>query len=825
MKIFTVLLGFLLPLLTWSQSIKSPTEFLGYELGTQFTRHHEVVDYYQYLASEASDRVQLQEYGKTNERRPLLLAFVSSAENIRNLETIRTEHLKSTEGNSNASKAIVWLSYNVHGNESVSTEASMQTIYELLTSKRAYLENTVVIIDPCINPDGRDRYVNWYNQFKNTPNQVNPDSKEHHEGWLSGRANHYMFDLNRDWAWLTQVESQQRLPMYNKWLPHIHVDFHEQGVNNPYFFAPSAEPFHEVITPFQRSFQETLGRNHAKYFDANGWFYFTKERFDLFYPSYGDTYPTYNGAIGMTYEQGGSGRAGLGVITDIGDTLTLNDRIDHHKTTGLSTIEVASQNVDKLNQEFQKFYQPRNFKYKSYVLAGEFDKLHLLMKLLYKHEIKFQLNSDKNIQGYNYRTGKTGKTNIGDSHAIVVSTNQKKGTLVKVLFEPDAKLSDSLTYDITAWSLPYAYGLDAIASESRIIGLGNSDKPMYFFNGAPIKDMEDTNVYAFLTDWNSMMDARFLAELLKNKIRVRRAEKPFTIDGVMHDRGSLIITASDNKNNIEFFTTLRSVAEKHSKRLRPTATGFVDQGKDFGSSYVSMITPVKVGVLSGDPTSSLRFGEIWHFFEQQLHYPLTVLDGDYIKRTDLSEYDVLILPDGRGYGNFMDESMLKSMKEWVAAGGRLIAMGNAIDAIDGKEGFGIKIKEHKKDTTDLEVDLFENEQRERIKKAITGAIFKTKVDPTHPLAFGYGDTYFTLKLGNDSFDYLESGTVAYIENNTKPVAGFAGSEAQKIITNSLVFGVENHKRGQVVYMVDNPLFRGFWENGKLFFANALFMID
>src|SRR5690606_10558989 len=244
---------------------------------------------------------------------------------------------KSTKGEGAPTKAIVWLSYNVHGNESASTEASMQTIYDLLTSKSDYLENTVVIIDPCINPDRRDRYVNWHNQFKNVPNIIDPNSKEHHEGWLSGRSNHYMFDLNRDWAWLTQIESRKRIKIFNQWLPHIHVDFHEQGVNNPYYFAPAAEPFHEVVTDFQRNFQVTMGKNHAKYFDANGWFYFTKEIFDLLYPSYGDTYPTYNGGVGMTYEQGGSGHAGLGISTFIGDTLSLHDRIAHHHTTGLST--------------------------------------------------------------------------------------------------------------------------------------------------------------------------------------------------------------------------------------------------------------------------------------------------------------------------------------------------------------------------------------------------------------------------------------------------------------------------------------------------------
>ena len=356
---------FLLSCAISAQNLKSPSEFLGYELGTQFSRHHQVVDYYEYLAEAAPDRVKLVTYGATNERRPLLLAYVTSSANMGNLEQIRQEHLKAIQGEGNQEKVIVWLSYNVHGNESVSTEASMKTIYELLTTKSAYLDNAVVLIDPCINPDGRDRYINWYNQNKNTPYQVDPNSKEHHEGWLSGRSNHYMFDLNRDWAWLTQVESQQRLKFYNKWMPHIHVDFHEQGVDNPYYFAPAAEPYHEVITSFQRDFQKTIGKNHAKYFDANGWFYFTKEFFDLFYPSYGDTYPTYNGSIGMTYEQAGHGRAGLGILNDEGDVLTLKDRIAHHTTTGLSTVEIASKNAKKLNIEFKKFFTNSNFKYKS----------------------------------------------------------------------------------------------------------------------------------------------------------------------------------------------------------------------------------------------------------------------------------------------------------------------------------------------------------------------------------------------------------------------------------------------------------------------------
>ena len=823
MKQFLRLFVLLFAFSSVSQEIQSPSKFLGYELGTEFTRHHEVVDYYQYLAEKASNRVLLQEYGKTNERRPLVLAYISSPENINNLENIRSEHLKSTIGKSTASKAIVWLSYNVHGNESVSTEASMQTIYELLTSKSGYLENTIVIIDPCINPDGRERYVNWYNQNKNTPHTTDPNSKEHHEGWLNGRSNHYMFDLNRDWAWLTQVESQQRLKVFNQWLPHVHVDFHEQGVDSPYYFAPAAEPFHEVITDFQRDFQTTIGKNHSKYFDAKGWFYFTKEVFDLFYPSYGDTYPTYNGSIGMTYEQGGSGRAGLGIVTKIGDTLTLKDRISHHLTTGLSTIEISAKNATKLNAEFQKFYQPKNYKYKSYVLQGNSDKMQSLTHLLAQHEIEYGKAHIGTVKGYNYVTGTYGNMKT-DTTDIIISTNQAKGTLVKVLFEPNAKLSDSLTYDITAWSLPYAFGFNAIASEKTVLARTKNKPPYSYINDSSTDLSRDA--YAYISKWNSMNDARFLAALLQAKIRVRHAKKPFTIDGKKYKQGSLIITKDDNKNDVDFLNKLTKIAAEHAILLTATSTGFVEKGKDFGSNHVQSITPIKIAILSGKPTLTLRFGEIWHFFEQQLHYPLTVLDANYIDDVDLSKYDVLILPGGSGYKRFFKDERLTYIKEWVKKGGKLIAMGSAIKGISEKEGFGIKVRKKDKDSTRIkEVKTYDERQRENIKDAINGAIFMTKVDITHPLAYGYEDTYFSLKLSNAAYEYMNTGTVVYLEQTTRPVAGFAGSEAQKKIANTLIFGVEKYGDGQIVYMVDNPLFRGFWENGKLFFANALFMVQ
>ncbi|MGB5692085.1 MAG: M14 metallopeptidase family protein [Flavobacteriaceae bacterium] len=800
-----------------SQNLKSPTDFLGYELGSKFTPHHRVVDYCEHVARNAGNQVKLQYYGKTYEDRPLLLLYISSEENIGSLEKIRQAHLESTKGGTGSEKAIVWLSYNVHGNESSSTEASMQTIYELLTTRQDYLENSVVILDPCINPDGRDRYVNWYRQVKNTPLEVNPLSREHHEGWHSGRSNHYMFDLNRDWAWLTQVESRQRIVEYNRWLPHVHVDFHEQGVDYPYYFAPAAEPFHEVITDFQREFQRIIGKNHAKYFDAKGWLYFTRERFDLFYPSYGDTYPTYNGAIGMTYEQGGGGRAGLGVLTSTSDTLTLKDRISHHLTTGLSTLEVASEHSKRLNQEFASFFKSHRYRYKSYLLKGRKDQLKNLASWLDMHHIKYGRGTGTMVKGYRYNTQKN-ESFKSDEQTLVIGTDQPKGTLVKVLFEPNAKLSDSLTYDITAWSLPYAHGLDALASETKVAHVE------YQAEETEVRDLTD-EAYAFFTAWNSMEDARFLTELLQKGIRVRHAREPFTIDDKTYQRGSLIITKKDNETEPNFIDILTEVSNNHQKIIYPTKTGWIDKGRDLGSRHIKMLEQPRVAMLGDTPTSTINFGEIWYFFEQELKYPLTILQSDRIKSAPLSDFDILILPHGSGYKEFLSEEILEKLKKWVEDGGQLVLVGGAIKGLADREGFDIKERELKKDSSIVDLNPHQQTARDLLKETVKGAIFKTWVDPTHPLAFGYNNQYYTLKRRNGSYDLLKSGNVVAIREHTIPVAGFSGSETAERLINSLVFGVQDKGKGRVVYFVDNPLFRGFWENGKLFFANMLFMLD
>ena len=804
---------------TYSQDIKSPSEFLGYELGTQFSRHNQVLDYFKYVSSEFPNQVVLEKYGETNERRPLYVTYISSVENIKNIENIRVNNLKHAgiidgDGDTSNNTAIVWLSYNVHGNESSSTEAAMKTLYKLVTDNNDWLDNTMVILDPCINPDGRDRYANWFNQNATIPLNTDPNTREHNEPWPGGRANHYLFDLNRDWAWVTQKESRDRLKVYNKWLPHIHVDFHEQGIDMPYYFAPAAEPLHEQITDWQRKFQKEIGNNHAKYFDKNGWLYFTKETFDLLYPSYGDTYPTFLGAIGMTYEQAGGGGAGLGVLNSENEILSLKDRINHHTTTGLSTVEISSKNADRLNNEFINFFKSQENNKTNYVIQGNKDKVKSLTKLLDYHEIKYAFASNNGkFNGYSYLMNKNTKVEI-NKNDLIIKTNQPKGKLVEILFEQKTKLSNPLTYDITAWSLPYAYGLEASVITQDIETIN------HVFNFEVNK--VNFNSMGYIFDWKSLDDAQFLAKLLNNNFKVRYTTKTVTTNGKKFSPGSLIVLDRD-QNITDFHKSIIKIADFHGRRSHDILTGISENGPDLGSSDVKLIHETKVAVLTGDQISSLNYGAIWHFFEKQLNYPLTHLNYETFNSVDLSSVDVLILPSG-----FYESSKgnNNALKDWVSSGGKVIAMDRALNSLTNLD-IGLEKNENENENEINKLVKYDERNKSRIKESISGAIFKINLDNTHPMAYGYEDNYyFSLKIGNSSYRLLEDGyNVGYLNNKPKPTSGFAGEKALDKISNSLVFGHQDYGNGSFIYMVDNPLFRSFWENGKLLLVNSIFFVD
>jgi len=820
----------------YSQNIKSPSEFLGYELGTQFSRHNQVVDYFKHVSSEFPSKVVLEKYGETNERRPLYITYISSENNIKNLEKIRNNNLNNAgmdgiKYDNYDSTAIVWLSYNVHGNESSSTEAAMKTLYMLVTENSDWLENTLVILDPCINPDGRDRYANWYNQNMTYPLNTDLDTREHNEPWPGGRANHYLFDLNRDWAWLTQKESRDRLKIYNKWLPHIHVDFHEQGIDEPYYFAPAAEPLHEQITNWQREFQIEIGNNHAKYFDKNGWLYFTKETFDLLYPSYGDTYPTFLGAIGMTYEQAGGGDAGLGVLNSENEVVSLIDRINHHTTTGLSTVEISSINARRLNSEFKEFFKSNNNSKVSYVLKGNKDKIKSLTNLLDQHEIIYGYSKNNNkVKGYNYSANKELKIDI-DKNDLIVSANQPKGKLVEILFEQKTKLSDPLTYDITAWSLPYAYGLEASVIDVKVETVGK-------ISNFKLNEI-NSNSIGYIFEWSSLKDAEFLSSLLTNDFNVRYNVKEITTNGEKFNPGSIILLQRDQNKN-DFHSSVIEISNLHERIIHEINSGISDSGPDLGSSDIKLLTNKKVATLAGDGISSLNYGAIWHFFEKTLKYPLTHLNYDTFNQVDLSSIDVLILASGFYSANSEYDTKIKN---WVSNGGKLIAIDRALNSLSrldiglNKNTNGIEnnisfvsdfsSRSNQESNNNHNLVKYNERNRSRINQSISGAIFKIHLDNTHPMAYGYNDNhYYSLKIGNSAYSLLENGyNIGYLKQDPKPTSGFAGQEALDKISNSLVFGHQNYGKGSFIYMVDNPLFRSFWENGKLLLVNSIFFVE
>lgn len=815
----------------WAQ-VKSPEEYLGYKIGTKITPHWKMLEYYRYVAEQVPTMVKYEQYGESIERRPLFVYYVSSPNNIAKLEELRLNNLKIAgewEGTPSLANmpAIIWISNNAHGNETSSGEAAMMTLFELVNPKntktKKELKSTLVIIDPCLNPDGTERYNNWQNGILGA--NYNPDlyAREHNEPWPTGRLNHYYFDLNRDWAWQTQQESIVRAKLYNRWLPHIHVDFHEQGINAPYYFPPAAEPLHEVITPWQQEFQGTIGKHNAQYFDKKGWLYFTKERFDLFYPSYGDTYPVYSGAIGMTYEKAGNSSAGLGVYTADKDTLTLVDRSIQHHASGLNLIEIVSQNSSRVVSEFQKFYQQANAgdlsTFQSYVIKydpARESSLRALTELLDKNKIRYYTTSGT-FKGIDYASKKN-QTYAVKEKDLVIPGNQPKGALVRVLFEPEAKLSDSVTYDITAWSLPYVYGLEGIASSTKV---GNT-KPYSF------ETVQNTvaNAMGYAFKWDGFASAQLMSALLQRKVAVKASEYAFKMDGVEFPKGSILVMFNNSKP-ASYKQLIKEQADKFSIKLYPIQSGILEGGKDIGSSDVKTIKAPKVMMLAGDEQRALNVGEVWHYFDQQLQYPIALVNPKDVSGIKWSEIDVFIMPRGN-YSFLKDKTQAEAFANWIKGGGKVIALENAISQLSTQPWSNIKAVKQDSTVKAKENPLkpYGDRERESLKEYTGGAIYKVQFDATHPLMYGNKE-YYTLKQDANLYQYFKDGkgwNVAYIKENGL-MSGFVGQHLSKQLKDGLIFGTESVGAGSVIYLVDNVLFRNFWDSGKLIMANALFQVE
>ena len=815
--------------------IQSPKDFLP-QYGSQVTFYHEVEDYFEHL-TENSSLIQKIPYGTTPQGRALTAYVISSEANLKNIETIRLQHLSqiglSEKTAITNEKAIVWLSFNVHGNEIGAIESALSVAFDLVNPEnkttKSWLENTVIILDPCLNPDGFSRYANWLRDISSVKTHSEWHDREHIEPWPGGRQNHYVFDLNRDWAWQTQPETQQRMVLYRQWMPMVHVDVHEMGYNEPYFFPPAAEPFHEQITSYQRQFHQKIGEHTAKKFDAEGWLYYTAERFDLFYPSYGDTYPSFNGAIGMTYEQGGIG-AGRAIKMRNGQILTLQDRIDHHQKAVLAAVELSSQQKEPLSKAFKAYFSdnrksPKG-KYQTYVLKKS-TKNDELLAVLNRNGIEYQtIGESKKLRGFSFETHQETDFQSNEDD-IVVQVDQPRTVLTQVLFEPFHFLKDSLSYDITSWALPWAHGVETYAVKTKTLfktkTISEQKKP---------SKADFASAFGYYIPWNSRASAQILSNLHQSNVRVKMVMKPQKMDGFDMQRGGLLVTKADNLH-LKNMSDLMFEHLQNKEDIQLIASGLGKYGGDLGGENYQLLKAPKILLLGGDGVRNIDFGQVWFYLDQVVKYPVSIVELSSFNRLDLSVFNTLILPSG--YYNF-SESAQKKIDDFVRNGGKIIAIDEALSLFEDKDSYSLTRFPSKDLASDFDkkqeeaqlknrISTYENEERQAISEQISGAVIENKLDVSHPLAFGLGKTYYSLKTTDKRYQWLKNArNVIYVPEQFKS-SGFIGHKIKAEIGGTVSFAAENKGRGTLIYMVDNPLFRGFWENGNLLFSNALFLVD
>ena len=787
-------------------AVPTPEAFLGYAIGERFTPPDRIVAYFEAVAA-ASDRVQLSRYGTTYQGRPLVLATVSLADNLSQIEEIQQQHRDAALHGKPADRdmLVVYLSYGVHGNEASSPEAAMLMLHYLATDEEtvpAVLQSSVILLDPMINPDGRARYVSWFETVSGASPNVHPNAAEHREPWPGGRTNHYYFDLNRDWSWMSQQETQARIPNFLAWMPHVHVDYHEQGVDAPYYFAPAARPYHARITDWQSEFQEEIGNDLGDRFDEEGWYYFTGEVFDLLYPGYGDTWPTYNGAIGMTYEQAGGPRGGLAIQTSIGDTLTLADRARHHFVTGIETVQTAYRLRSALISNHRDYHaRGRSGALEgpsAYVIrpSAHPARAATFVSLLERQGITVSgATSGTTVQARAYGTSATRRLPLqtGD---YVISTHQARGALAHILLESTTIVEDSVTYDLTAWSLPYLLDLEAY----EVVGNPPSDAPRIAMNYvAP----EAAYAWAIRPDGNAA--AQCIGTLHLDGLRLRVADRAFAQGPALFPAGTVILARPDQPHRWRG-DLLRDYPACQGPFVHALQSGRSTDGPDLGGGSFEVIRTPTIAIPYSDDVSASEFGELAHTLERGLNYPiLRIHPSSLIDR--LADVTVIVLPGG-SYDDVWTEADRRTLSEWVRAGGRIIATSSALRFFEGQSDWGLAARRRMPDEDTTKIVPYEAEDRHDISTDLPGAIFETTVDVTHPLAASLDASSYVLRMSTAAYPPLSSGNTVVRVASGRPVNGFSGYRLEHHIDGSLVVGVRPMGRGEVVYFADPPAFRG-----------------
>ena len=790
---------------------------IGHEVGEWHVTHDKLVQY-MYALAGSSDRITLDKRGTTFEGRPLPLLTITSPKNHQNIATIQSSHVSLTEPagsslNISDMPVVVYQGFSIHGNESSGANAALAVAYHLAagqgTEMDKLLNEVVILFDPCYNPDGLQRFAYWANIHKSQNINPDPNDREYSEVWPGGRTNHYWFDMNRDWLPAQLPESRVRINTFHNWYPNILTDHHEMGSNSTFFFQPGIPARTHPLTPQKnQDLTGAIGKFHAKAFDKLGSFYYTEEDFDDFYYGKGSTFPDINGAVGILFEQASS--RGHAQETDNG-ILTFPFTVRNQFTAALSTLEAAVSMRGELLGYQRDFYnnaRKEAARNKDAIVFGDEKdaaKTYHLAEILNRHKIVLhELKSDFTANGKTFKKG----------YSYVVPKNQKQTRLIQAMFEKRTEFKDSLFYDISAWTFPLAFNLDYVENASI-----NRAGDVITDLTTPTPTLPTAASYGYLMEWHEYYTPEALNLVLQKGLRAKVGMQPFTLAGKKYDYGTVLIPVQNQfLSPTDLGAFMKEVVEKTSVKIIPVSTGLT-KGIDLGSRQFSAIKAPKVAMLIGQGINSYDAGEIWHLLDTRYNMQLTKLDTRNFSRVDLSRYTTLILPATRG--NALDKKVAEKIKTWVRNGGTLIGYKNVGQWMNQNELLKMTFESKADTATNIPFDQRRNYNGAQV---IGGAIFNTKIDRSHPIAFGYKNDH--LAMFRNSTLFVKADKNSYnnpIQYTNSPLlGGYISSKNLTLLKNTVPFKTGGLGRGQVVYFTDNTNFRAFWYGTNKLLMNAIF---
>jgi hypothetical protein len=809
---------------TYNPAIPTPEQVLGYQVGDWHVTHDQLVMYMKAVAA-ASDRVIIEETGRTYEKRPQVVLTISSPANLAKLDQIKADRVKLRNPNSSLDiekmPVVMFMGYSVHGNEPSGANASLLAAYHFAAANEiaGELENIVLLLDPAINPDGLNRFASWVNSHKAYNMNGDPNGIEYNEAWPRGRTNHYWFDLNRDWLPVQHPESRNRVKVFQEWLPNIHLDFHEMGTNSTFFFQPGVPSRVHPLTPTKNfELTEKIGTYHAEALDQIGSLYYNQEGYDDFYYGKGSTYPDVQGSIGILFEQASS----RGHLQESANgMLSFPFTIRNQFTANLSSYKAANEMRVELNQWMKDFYKGIATETaadvnKAYIFGSKDDDARSfhLADLIIQHNIKvFSLNEDITVNGKEFK----GK------NSYIVPADQPQYRLIKAMFETRTTFQDSLFYDISAWTYPMAFNLDYMALNSKILNLANvTEVSKSSLKLAAGKVIGNPGAYQYAMEWADYYAPKAAYDLMEAGFLVRVSHAGFGVpEGKEFGRGTLLIGTGESKMDAnQMHQKLTQIAEAAHVDIYALASGYTT-GANLGSTTISPLKIPKIALLVDGGVDSYEAGEIWHLLDQRYEMPVTLLPMDAIGGNTLDRYNVILMPDGRY--NSLGKAGAATLKSWVSEGGTLIAKGGALRFLAQNEVGNFTFREGAAPEKGLQKSYAEYENTTGA-KVTGGAIFNAKLDITHPIGYGYeSSAIHTFRNDNLFMEPSENPYANPVVYTDSPLAsGYLHPSNVEGLKNGGVVRISGVGQGRIIGFADNMNFRAFWFGTNKIYANAIF---